>query len=82
MLHSVQVTIDSLDWLGFLSLSFKNRSEEHTSELQSQEHISYAVFFSIDLDLIQQQQVCSAEYWGILHREQYLLGKTKLPGFL
>ena len=28
MLDSVQVTIDSLAWLGFLSLSFKNDSKK------------------------------------------------------
>ena len=33
--------------------------------------------FSIDLELIQRQHVCSTKYLGILKREQYLSGKTK-----
>jgi hypothetical protein len=33
MLHSVQVTIDSLAWLGFLSLSFKNDSKKPATKV-------------------------------------------------
>ena len=36
----------------------------------------------MDLEIIQRQQVCSTEYWGILHGEQYLSSKTKLAGLL
>ena len=45
-------------------------------------HFCVAVSFSIDLELIQRQQICFTKFCGILHREQYLPSKTKLPGLL
>ena len=45
--------------------------------MRLQHHFCVATSFSMDLELIQRQQICSTEYWGILHREQYLPGKTK-----
>ena len=53
-----------------------------TAYIRQQHHFCVAISFSIDLELIQRQQVCYTEYWGILHREQYLSSKTKLPGLL
>ena len=53
-----------------------------TAYIRQQYHFCVAISFSIDLELIQRQQVCSTKYWGILYREQYLSGKTKLLGLL
>ena len=48
-----------------------------TAYIRKQHHFCVFVSLSIDRELIQRQQVCSTKYWGILHREQYLPGKTK-----
>jgi hypothetical protein len=61
MLHSVQVTIDSLAWFDFLSLSFKNDSKKPTTKILCQGtakllnliHIMNAAIHGISLAAVQ-----------------------------